>query len=126
MLRLLIVDDEKDVCDFAKGFFEERGYEVITAFSGNDALRAVKRFQPSLVLLDVHMQGIDGLETLKRIKEINREIEVIMVTAVEDQGRIDAAFKLGASSYVTKPLVLEELEDIVLKKAVELNNGKRT
>ena len=124
MVKLLIVDDEADVCDFVKTFFEQRNCAVLTALNGEDALRILKRQMPSIILLDIRMKSMDGIEVLKRMKEIDKDVCVIMVTAVEDRDRMDEAFKLGAYNYITKPLVLEELESIVLKKTREITHGK--
>lgn len=113
MRKILVVDDEQDVCEFLKSFFQERGYEVLTASGGNEALEITKRENPELVLLDIRMNGMDGIATLKHIKEINRALKVIMITALEDQDKMAEAGKLGASDYITKPLVLDYLEQAV-------------
>ena len=115
MPKLLIVDDEHDICDFVKNFFSERGYAVETASSGDDALIAVKNDRPDLVLLDIKMKGMDGIAALKHIKAIDKDIKVIMVTAIEDQDKMDEACRLGACEYITKPLVLDNLEHAVEK-----------
>lgn len=113
--KILVVDDEHDICDFVKNFFEERGYEVLTAVSGEDALNLLKKEKPQLVLLDIKMKGMDGIATLRHIKEADRNQKVIMVTALEDQDKIDEACRLGACEYITKPLVLDHLEQTVEK-----------
>ena len=113
MKKILIVDDEVDVCDFVKHFFEERNFRTFTALSGEEALRMLKKETPDLILLDVKMKKMDGIETLKGIRKINKNVNVIMVTAVDDHDQINACRKLGACGYVTKPLVLEELEKVV-------------
>ena len=119
MKKILVVDDEMDICDFVKHFFEERNYEVFTAFGGFDAVRVVKKEKPSLVLLDIKMKDMDGIETLEKIREIDKNVNVIMVTAVEDKDKMKAAERLGARAYITKPLVLEELESTVTTYAKE-------
>ena len=116
MRKLLVVDDEHDICDFVRSFFKDRGYQVFTALNGEEALSVVKRESPDLVLLDIKMKGMDGIATLKHIKSINKDARVIMVTALEDQDKMNEAYKLGAIDYITKPLVLDYLE-----KAVEKN-----
>ena len=115
MRKLLVVDDEKDICDFVKNFFQERGYEVLTSSSGADALEIVKKDKPDLILLDIKMNGMDGIAALKHIKDIDRSIKVVMVTALEDQDKMNEACKLGACEYITKPLVLDLLEEAVEK-----------
>ena len=115
MRKLLIVDDEKDICDFVKNFFQERGYEVTTSPSGEDALEILKKDKPDLILLDIKMKGMDGIAALKHIKDIDRKIKVVMVTALEDQDKMNEACRLGACEYITKPLVLDNLEAAVEK-----------
>ena len=125
-IKLVIVDDEVDVCDYAKSFFEERGLKVFTSLDGEGALEIVKKNKPHIMLLDVKMKGIDGIEVLKKAKEIRPEIEIIMVTAVEDEGKIAEAKSLGARDYVTKPLVLDELESTVCSLADQLGAKSRS
>ena len=77
-------------------------------------MRLLKREKPHVVLLDVRMAGTDGIETLKKIRDFDKDVSVIMVTAVDDHLNVEQAKKLGAARYITKPLVLEELEAAVL------------
>ncbi|MDD5428142.1 MAG: response regulator [Candidatus Omnitrophica bacterium] len=115
MKKILVVDDEHDICDFVQSFFQERGYAVVTASSGEDALVAIKNEKPDLVLLDIKMKGMDGIAALKHIKDMDKNIKVVMVTAMEEQERMDEACRLGACEYITKPLVLDNLENAVEK-----------
>jgi two-component system response regulator (stage 0 sporulation protein F) len=115
MNKILVVDDELDICDFMKNFFQERGYEVVTAMNGDEALAAAKLDRPDIVLLDVRMKGMDGIATLKHLKELDKSIKVIMVTALNDQDKMDEACRLGACDYITKPLDLDYLEQAVAK-----------
>ena len=112
---ILVVDDERDVCDFVRHFFTERGYHVLVAASGDEALSIVKAERPELILLDVRMKGMDGIAALKHIKDFDRSLKVIMVTALDDQDRMDEASRLGACDYITKPLTLDYLEQSVEK-----------
>ena len=115
MHKLLVVDDETDICDFVKTFFKDRGFHVFTALNGEEAIAIAKAERPDLVLLDIKMKGMDGLAALKHIKELDRSIKIIMVTALEDQDKMHEAYKLGACDYITKPLILDYLEQAVLK-----------
>jgi len=115
MHKILVVDDEHDVCDFVKNFFEERGYSVLTALDGEAALEIIKKEKPELVLLDIKMKGMDGIAVLKHIKDIDKDVKVVMVTALEDPAKVDEACRLGACDYITKPLVLDHLEQTVEK-----------
>jgi DNA-binding response OmpR family regulator len=119
--RLLIVDDEIEICDFLKMFFEERGYKVEVAYSGTEALEKVASFGPDVVLLDIKLPGMDGLAVLKRIKAEHPAIRVLMVTAIETSEKIDEALRSGADNYITKPLSLEYLENDVKDKLKDLS-----
>ena len=118
--KLLVVDDEEEICDFLKSFFEERGFDVSTATSGEEAVKAVDQAEPHVVLLDVQMPGMNGLAALKKIKEGHPAVKVIMVTALETRERIEEALRGGADNYITKPLSLEYLERDVQEKIAHL------
>jgi len=120
MSKILIVDDEIEICDFLKEFFSDRDYDVVTASSGEEALAKVEKEDPAILLLDVKMPGIDGLEVLRMVKDKYPKLKVIMVTAVETSDQIDEAFRLGADNYITKPLSLEYLERDVKEKIANL------
>jgi CheY-like chemotaxis protein len=120
--RLLVVDDEVEICDFLKSFFEDRQYLVEMAHSGVQALEKVRKFNPHVVLLDIQMPEMDGMKALKIIKQENPQIKVIMVTAVETQEKIEESMRLGADNYITKPLSLEYLENDVQEKLKGLIN----
>src|SRR3989344_5581582 len=115
-MKLLIVDDEVEICDFLKSFFEERDYEVVTANSGEAALEIVKKIRPQVVLLDIKMPGMNGVRVLEEIKQKFPRIKVIMVTAIETRDKIEECLRLGADNYITKPLSLEYLENDVREK----------
>jgi len=114
MSKLLIVDDEVDIREFAKRFFVKRDIDVFTASGGREALKIIDEDKPDLVLLDIQMEEITGIEVLKELRANSNEVKVIMVTGNEDPAVIKEANSLGVISYVHKPLVLEELEKIVL------------
>lgn len=118
MGKLLIVDDEDDVREFAANFFRRRKIDVITAAGGEEALDVLKKEKPQLILLDIKMDGIDGIETLKRIKEKDKTIKVIMVSGKkpEEEESLERCRQLGALDYIHKPLELDDLEKIVLKE----------
>ena len=116
MKRLLVVDDEPEICEFLKAFFEDRDYDVRTASSGLEALQMLETDPPQLMLLDIHMPGMDGMNVLRRVKASYPKIKVIMVTAIETRDKIEEAIRLGADNYITKPLSLEYLEKDVQDK----------
>ncbi len=116
MSKLLIVDDELDVREFAANFFRKRKIEVITASNGQEALALFENKKPDLILLDIKMEGMDGIEVLRYIREKDKIIPIVMVTGKEPQE--DEALKrckeLGVLDYIHKPLELDELERVVL------------
>ncbi len=116
MSKLMIVDDELDVREYLKNFFKRRKIDVITAESGEEALELIGTHQPDLMLLDVRMAGIDGVETLRRIRGTGNTVKVIMVTGVEDKDMLKPLDDLNISSCIHKPLILEELEKEVLQR----------
>ena len=119
--KLMVVDDEIDICNFVKSFFEMRGFKVATALNGDEAMSKLLQEAPDIVILDVKMRREgEGLEYLPKIKQALPSAKVMMVTGMEDEKTVEAARKLGADDYITKPLVLEYLESNVLNKIKKL------
>jgi len=116
MAKLLIVDDETDVREFAASFFRKRKVEVSTASSGEEAINLMDKHKPHLVLMDIKMNGIDGIETLRRMREKDKEVKVIMVTGrkPDEEESFNKCREYGAMDYIHKPLDLHELEKVVL------------
>jgi two-component system, NtrC family, nitrogen regulation response regulator NtrX len=116
---ILIVDDEESICQTLGGILKDEGHEVVTAASGEEALRVVDEDPPSLVLLDIWLPGIDGIEVLKVIKAGHPQIQVIIMSG---HGTIETAVKatrLGAFDFIEKPLSLEKVI-LVVNHALEM------
>lgn len=111
--KVLVVDDELEVRQILQEFLAHRGYEVFAAESGPEALNALDTFKPDVVLLDVLMPGMDGVETLKRMVALQPTLPVIMVTANADVGITSKLLGLGAADYIPKPFDLEYLDQAV-------------
>jgi CheY-like chemotaxis protein len=111
--RVLVVDDELEFRKVLAEYLEDRGFDVIEAQDGEEALLRVPDFHPHIVLMDVMMAGMGGVEALKRIKTAAPETCVIMVTAVEDIDSARGALALGASDYVTKPFSFQYLDSVL-------------
>lgn len=110
---ILVVDDEESICQSLKGILVDEGYEALTAGSGEEALKIIDEELPDLVLLDIWLPGIDGIETLKEIKSKWPQIQVIMISG---HGTIETAVKttkLGAFDFIEKPLSLDSVVLIV-------------
>ena len=115
--KILVCDNEIDICNFVKSFFEIRGFKVVSALNGDEAMGLLEKEKPDLVILDVMMRtDNEGLEYLPKIKQALPSAKVIMITGVDDDASIKKAKELGADDYITKPLVLEYLESTVVGK----------
>jgi DNA-binding response OmpR family regulator len=107
--RILVVDDEPQIVRVVRGYLEKAGYEVAIAGNGRDALFTARDVKPDLVVLDLQMPEMDGLEFTRRIRAERPEVAIIMLTArVEEMDRI-LGLELGADDYVTKPFSPREL-----------------
>jgi two-component system nitrogen regulation response regulator NtrX len=107
--RILIVDDEAGIRSSLRGLLEDHGYRIETAESGAQALSLVVEFDPDLVILDVYLDGIDGLETLARLKEGGFRYPVIMMSGQADLDMAIRATRLGAMTFLEKPLQPERV-----------------
>lgn len=110
--RLLIIDDDDRITTLFSDFFGNR-YEVETALSGLEGLTALLRRRPDLVLLDINMPGMNGLEVLRDIKRLDEHIPVIMVTANNEIAAAEEALKNGAFAYLPKPFQLQYADHLV-------------
>jgi DNA-binding response OmpR family regulator len=120
MERILVVDDKIEVCNVLKEFLDSKGYETHIALTGRTALSQVKEVKPRIVLLDIIMPGMGGIDVLKEIKKIDPTVGVIMVTAVDDHELAMQTLELGADDYITKPLDLNYIELVVMAKIIDL------
>lgn len=112
MPTILVVDDHEEIREALAEILEEEGHEVLQAVDGLDALEMVAAALPDVILLDIAMPGIDGLETLRRLKDRpeSAKLPVIMVTAQGDRQNMVKAVQLGVRDYVTKPWEPGEVE----------------
>jgi len=106
--KVLVVDDEKPISDIIRFNLTKEGYQIITAFDGEEALQQMKAEQPDLVLLDVMLPRLDGFQVLKKIRE-GSQVPVIMLTAKEEEVDKVLGLELGADDYITKPFGMREL-----------------
>lgn len=115
---ILIVDDDVVMQETLSDVLRKRGYDIFSVGSGISALSIIKKNVIDLILLDMKLPDIDGLEVLKRIKEFDTEILVIMMTAFSDVQTAVSAMKSGAYDYINKPFELEELK-LIIEKGLE-------
>ena len=115
MKKILIIDDETGIVEEVKGYFEEEGFEVHTADTGKDGLRILEQERPHLVLLDMKLPDMSGLQILKAAKTQYPEMKVIVNTGYVDQQAIDEAERLGRDCFLQKPFNLERLHEEITR-----------
>jgi len=120
MIQMMIVDDEKGICDFVGDFFKRRGHKVFTVTNPLNAAAVAGKENPQIILLDIVMPKMGGLDVLKKIRETNKEVKIIMVTVADDPETKGKAFELGANDFVSKPFNTDYLEAVVMSKIQEL------
>ncbi|MFZ5596738.1 MAG: response regulator [Bacillota bacterium] len=121
--HLLIVDDQSGVRRLLYEVFIDEGYHVRTASGGQEALMMVAREKPDMVLLDIKMPGMSGLETLSELRKISHDLPVIMMTAYGDLEVVEQAKKLGVKHYIVKPFDLDEVRLLVRGLFLEIGGG---
>ncbi len=124
MSKLLLIDDEESVRKVLGLYLRSKGYEVITAADGKEGIELFQQESPPIVLTDVKMPGMDGIEVLKKIKQISPETEVIVITGHGDMDLSIKALQLDASDFITKPVANEALS-VALKRAEERTETRR-
>lgn len=116
MGKILVVDDEVEACNALEEFLSLKGHKVYTALDGPTALEKVQEVRPDIVLLDMIMPGMGGTDVLKKIKELDFDTSVVMVTVVAEENRAKETMELGAFDYITKPVDLNYLENVLMVK----------
>src|ERR1043165_6362071 len=115
MSKLLLIDDETDVQYSFQRIFDSPEIEIATASSGEEGLKLIPKFKPDLIIMDIRMGGMSGLETLRRIREIDSKLLVILMTAYGTTQMAIEAMKLGAYDYLLKPFDVPKLKEVVTK-----------
>jgi len=111
--KVLIIDDEPSLLESLNMFLTERGYDVQCALDACDGLNKSDTFDPEVIVLDIRLPDMDGLEVLKELKKRGKESNTIMITAFHDMETTIQAIKLGAHEYIPKPIDVEELEKAI-------------
>ncbi|RKX78257.1 MAG: hypothetical protein DRP87_06765 [Spirochaetes bacterium] len=127
MYRIMVVDDEENMCFILKMLFEEEGYSVITFTNGEEALRLIDKGEVvDLIITDLKMQGIDGMGILDYLKKTERDIPLVMITAYGSIPDAVEAMKKGASDFITKPfnsdIILHIVKKIFRERNVQIEN----
>ncbi|AGA70850.1 response regulator with CheY-like receiver, AAA-type ATPase, and DNA-binding domains [Desulfitobacterium dichloroeliminans LMG P-21439] len=113
MANILVVDDQMGIRRLLFEAFKEEGHRVKMAENGNEALHLLEDFQPELIIMDMKMPEMNGIDTLKEIRMFNKEVQVIMMTAYGDLQTMERAQEQGVKCYISKPFDLFELRDYV-------------
>ena len=113
--KVLVVDDEVDICEPMKAILEREGCQVFTALKSEEAWDIFQRERPEACSIDIHMtdSAFDGLELLRKIREIDKDVLCIMFTVEEEKEIIEEAKRLGVSMYREKPVTVEEYHDLI-------------
>jgi CheY-like chemotaxis protein len=111
--RILVVDDEPNIRTMFQEALERAGYQVTTAASGADALGLARKERFDLAFLDIKMPGLNGVETLKALKELNPEVNVVMITGYASEDLVAASLDSGAFVCLTKPFGIAQILEVV-------------
>ena len=123
MTKILIIDDEPSILNLVTAYLKPEGYEVYTATDGNAGLKAARTFKPDLIILDLMLPGMDGIELLSRLRR-ELEVYVIMLTARTDETDKVVGLSVGADDYVTKPFSPRELVARIKAALRRIKTGK--
>lgn len=116
IIKVLVVDDEQEICEVTRDFLRKRNYCTFGALNSQEAMEVVEKERPHLVVLDVRLGQDSGMDVLRQIKGMDKGIKVIMVTALDDDDSITQATALGADGYITKPFTAAFLNDLIIEK----------
>lgn len=107
--KVIIIDDEKEICWLLENILKKRRFKVLSTNTGRDGLKLVRREQPDVVLLDLRLEDVDGLDVLRKIKKLRPKKKVIIVTAYGDTAAKKKAARLGSDVFVDKPFKSKEI-----------------
>ena len=122
MTKILVIDDEPSIINLVSAYLKPEGYEVFTASDGNAGLKAARAFKPDLIILDLMLPGIDGIDVLSRLRR-ESDVYIIMLTARSEETDKVIGLSVGADDYVTKPFSPRELVARVKAALRRLNTG---
>jgi YesN/AraC family two-component response regulator len=123
MEKILIVDDEVDILRVIRKYLQG-DYNILTAVEGRGALEIFKKEKPTVMVTDIRMPGMDGIELIRRVREMSREVEIIAITGHGDVQLSHESLRVGASDCLLKPIDVSMLEDSI-DRALERFRGRR-
>ena len=110
---ILVVDDEIPICELLDEFLSQLGHEVFTANSGEEAILRFQECRPNAVFLDIRMPGISGIEVIRKIRDIDNEPPIVMLSGFGEFSIIQEAYRTGANYYLQKPIELDHIVKIL-------------
>jgi len=122
--RILIVDDEPKICDFLETLLRREGYETTSAGQAADALASISKSDYDLIVTDLRMPGMDGFELVRRIKDVRRDLPVVMITGYATVETAVQALRHGVDDYVTKPFNVDEMRKVIAR-ALRASDAER-
>ena len=122
-MKILVIDDEPIVCERIKSSLEKFGIDVETFTESKSAVRRITEEKFNIVVTDLKMKGLDGIEILRLVKEVNPECEVIIITGFATVEKAREALKIGAYDFIAKPFKLTQLRDLIFKAANKSERG---
>ncbi len=123
---ILVVDDSADNLAVISLFLQHQGYRVVTANNGEDAVNVAAQTLPNVILMDINLPGLDGLGATRKIRETEalREVPVIAITAFGTEGFQRAAYDVGVAGYLTKPIDLDRMHQLIARLLSPTGSGK--
>ncbi len=125
MSKILIIDDCSDICEILKTFFEKTNHKVFVSNEENDALEKIRDCNPDIIILDLVMNDIGGMEVLKQVREFNKEVGIIMISGLTNESICTDALENGADMYITKPIDFYHLTTNILPHLIKTKELER-
>lgn len=122
---VLVIDDQPGIRRLLVEVLNEEGYQVVTASNGYEGLQQAKEHNPQLILMDMKMPGMDGIETLKELKKVGQGDRVIMMTAYGELDLVNQAREIGAYDYITKPFDVIGLCQVIHEIMINLDKDQK-
>lgn len=124
--KILVVDDEEEICSLTRRFLSKRNHNIFTAYNVSQAIGLLQKERPKLVLLDIRLGDESGMDVLRLAKQIDKDVKVVMVTALNDEGLMKQAQVLGADDYITKPFTIAYLNEVVARELEGVESNDKT